>query len=182
MSFNRRTLIKAAAIGGVGTIAASQLKRSTQAATPLMARDDNRYAAQVDEGLKYYKKLAAEQLPLVEALLAAIQSGNLSKAQNAYVEARPPYEQIEVLAGSFEQTDSDIDARPYAFDNGEEDEEFRGFHKIEAFIYRDQDLASAIPYAKGLITSVKTLMNDLNQRQNFSAATHFEGMIALINR
>ena len=43
------------------------------------------------------------------------------------MDSRPPYEQREVLAGNFEQEDTDIDARPYAFDNGDLDEGFKGF-------------------------------------------------------
>ena len=85
----------------------------------------------------------------------------------AYVNARPPYEEIEVYAGSFEQEDSDIDARPYSFDDGENSDEFKGFHKIEAFIYRDEDLASAIPYGEELIDSViDNIKNYLNAVQD----------------
>lgn len=46
-------------------------------------------------------------------------SGDLEQAKKAYTKSRPEYEQIEVLAGSFVDVDSDIDARAYAFDNGE---------------------------------------------------------------
>ncbi len=178
MKIQRRQLIQAAIVGGLGTLGVSQLVRSSSAQKPVAA-SDNRYAQQVDEGLDYFRKMAQRQLPLCTSMLAAIGSGNLQKAKDTYVEARPPYEQIEVLAVSFEQTDADIDARPYAFDGGEADPEFRGFHKIEAFLYRDEDLRSALPYAQTLVESVETLMQDLNQRQNFSAQLHFEGMISL---
>ncbi len=81
----------------------------------------------------------------MESLLAAIQSGDVAKAKATCVESRPPYEQIEVLAASFEQTDSDIDARPYAFDEGEASPDFKGFHRIEALLYRDANLQEALP-------------------------------------
>lgn len=66
-------------------------------------------------------------------------TGDLEGAKEAYTKSRPEYEQIEVLAGSFEDIDSDIDARAYAFDNGEavegvEDPVERGAH----FQVRDQ--------------------------------------------
>jgi len=91
----------------------------------------------------------------------------------------PPYEQIEVLAASFEQTDRDIDARPAAFDGGELNREFKGFHRIEGLLYRDENIDRAVPYARGLVRSVRTLRSDLNQGQNFNATMHFEGMMAL---
>lgn len=139
----------------------------------------DRFAAQVDSGLQYFQKRADDQLPLVESLLAAIEEGNMGRAKTTYVEARPPYEEIEVLAANFEQTDSDIDARPYSFDEGEASEDFKGFHRIEGLLFRDEDLEAALPYAEGLVQSVKTLQQDLRAWENFSARTHFEGAIGL---
>ena len=139
------------------------------------------YAAQVDEGLSYFRQRADDQLPLVEALLAAIKANDMERAREAYVASRPPYEEIEVLAANFEQTDSDIDARPYGFDEGETSEEFKGFHRIEGLVFRDEDLRAALPYAEGLVESVRTLQEDLARRESFDAATHFEGMIGLAN-
>lgn len=184
MKLNRRKLLQAVGFAGVGAVATTQLQlnRSAKAQsgknTRLVAQAD-KYAEQVDAGLTYFKQQAQEQLPLVEALAAAIKSGDLAIAQQAYIDSRPPYEQIEVLALNFEDTDTDIDARPYAFDNGEADKGFKGFHRIEALIFRDEDLASAQPYADELITSVNTLVTNLEARANFDSPSHFEGMIGL---
>lgn len=145
------------------------------------ASGETRFAEQVDAGLEYYRGRADEQLPLAEALLAAIRGGSMEEVWAAYVAARPPYEEIEVLAASFEQTDSDIDARPYAFDEGESSEDFKGFHRVEGLLYRDEDIEAALPYAEGLVESVKTLRRDLDARENFDAVRHFEGMIGLAN-
>jgi len=142
---------------------------------------EDRFAEQVEGGLEYFRGRADDQLPLVEELLAAIESGNLEEACAAYIEARPPYEEIEVLALNFEDTDSDIDARPYAFDEGESSEDYRGFHRIEGLLFRDEDIEGAVPYAERLVESVMALREDLTVRGNFSAATHFEGMIGLAN-
>ncbi|MCC0176257.1 EfeM/EfeO family lipoprotein [Waterburya agarophytonicola K14] len=182
MKLNRRKLLQVAGIAGVTTVAVSQLsspaKAKQNSKTKLLAQADQ-YSAQVDAGLSYFQEQAVAELPLVEALAAAIASGDLAAAQQAYIESRPPYEQIEVLALNFEDTDTNIDARPYAFDNGEADEGFKGFHRIEALIFRDEDLASAQPYADELVTSVKTLMTNLEARENFDSPSHFEGMIGL---
>ena len=67
----------------------------------------------VADGIAYFQRRCQEQLPLVQGLAAAIASGDLERAKRAYVESRPPYEEIEVLAASFEESDSDIDARPW---------------------------------------------------------------------
>ena len=182
MKLNRRKLLQVAGIAGVGAVTASQINRPAKAEktkkSRLLAQAD-KYAAEVDAGLNYFKEQAVEQLPLVEALAAAIKSGDIAAAKQAYIDSRPPYEQIEVLALNFEESDSDIDARPYAFENGELDEGFKGFHRIEALIFRDEDLAAAEPYADGLVSSINTLMTDLEQRENFDSPSHFEGMIGL---
>ncbi len=139
------------------------------------------FSKEVDISLQYFRKLAQQNLTLCQELLAVLRTNALEKAQLAYINARPPYEQIEVHAVSFEQTDRDIDARPYAFERGEDDPEFRGFHKIEALVFRDNNLRAAIPFAERLIVSSQQLIRDLQQRQNFNATKHFDGMIALAN-
>jgi len=133
----------------------------------------------VDQGLTYLRQRARDQLPLARALVTAIRSGDLAQARAAYIASRPPYEEIEVLAASFAASDQDIDARPYAFENGETDEDFKGFHKIEALIFRDKDLDAALHVAQGLVVSVKTLITDLNVRENFSGRKTFAGLLAL---
>lgn len=42
----------------------------------------------------------------------------------------------QVLAASFPDIDSDIDAREYAFPYGERDPAFKGNHHLEALIFR----------------------------------------------
>ncbi|MGK7895333.1 MAG: EfeM/EfeO family lipoprotein, partial [Xenococcus sp. (in: cyanobacteria)] len=106
-------------------------------------------------------------------------TGDLSKAKIAYVNSCHPYEEIEVYPGSFEQEDTDIDARPYAIEGGEYSPEFKGFHKIEAFIYRDEDLDAAIPYAEELLDSIKSLRGKLNDINNFNAPLNFDGMLSV---
>ncbi len=144
-----------------------------------VATTSSDYAEQVQAGVKYFREQAQEQLPLVEKLLEALKSGNIEAAKTAYVNSRPLYEEIEILAKNFPQEDTDIDARPYAFDAGEKDKAFKGFHRIEALIYRDGDLKAAIPYTEELIASVKSLTKKLNDPSNFNAKDHFEGMIAI---
>lgn len=149
------------------------------AATPAMAKEDGRYASAVDEGLAYLSRRASKQQALARTLTEAIRSGNLDRAREAYVASRPPYEEIEVLAASFAERDAAIDARPYAFERGETDEAFMGFHKIEALLFRDNDAATAVPVARQLERSLESLVDDLAARENFSARKTFAGLLAL---
>jgi iron uptake system component EfeO len=178
-SFSRRSFLQTISIGGAGLVAGTIVAQPSIAKTP--SRVETRYAAQVDTGLAYFRFLANAQLPLVQALVTAIGSGNLVSAKDAYVRSRPPYEQIEVLAASFLDEDTNIDARPPALELGETDPEFRGFHKVETLIYRESDLVAALPFANRLVQDIQSLIVALQQRQNFDARKHFEGMIALTN-
>ncbi|GMH34438.1 hypothetical protein BSKO_02272 [Bryopsis sp. KO-2023] len=135
---------------------------------------------QIKAGLDYFRALMPGQIALVDELIAAIEAGDLDGAKKAYTRSRPPYEQIEVLAVSFLNEDSDIDARPYAFELGEFDEGFKGFHKLERQIYRDEDLgAETLATAKGLASSMQSLDEKLNNPELFNSVTNFEGMIGL---
>jgi len=147
--------------------------------TGSLVAQPNTYNAQVKSGVAYFSKRAKEQLPLVEKLVSALNSGDLEQAKTAYVNSRPPYEEIEVYAASFEQEDTDIDARPYAIDGGETSPEFKGFHRIEALIYRDGNLKAAVPYGKELVKSIKSLIVQLNNPKNFNAALNFKGMLSV---
>jgi iron uptake system component EfeO len=173
MQLTRRTLVTTGLLAGAATISYGLSGDHTWAETP--------HSTEVEAGLQYFRSLAEENLMACQKLLAVLSTNDLEKAKLAYINARPPYEQIEVHAVSFEQTDKDIDARPYAFERGEDDPEFRGFHKIEALLFRDGDLRSAIPFAERLIVSSEQLIQDLQKRDNFSASKHFDGMMGLAN-
>lgn len=182
---SRRMATKGAAATVLSTLATpyrmATVRAAQPGATPDASQSTSEFAAQVDAGLTYFQQRAADQLPLVQRLRDAIEGGDLEAAKTAYVASRPPYEEIEVLAANFPDTDEAIDARPYAFDEGESSPDFRGFHRIEILLYRDGDIASAVPVAVELIASIQTLQADLTVRENFSAAGHFDGVIALAN-
>lgn len=135
MGLSRRNLVTTAL--GLGAVAYGFMAESSWAKPP--------YRKEVETGLEYFRNLAQQNLALCQELLAVLRTNDLEKAKLAYINARPPYEQIEVHAISFEQTDRDIDARPYAFERGEDDPEFRGFHKIEALVFRDNNLRRLFP-------------------------------------
>lgn len=180
---NRRELLLSSIAGGAWLAAAGAamgaMGRVGGALRRPVAGDPPEIASAVAEGVGYFQRRCTDQAPLVRGLREAIASGDLAAARRAYIAARPPYEEIETLAASFPEADTDIDARPYAFEAGEMDEDFRGFHKIEALLFGYEDVAAAAPYADGLVRSVERLQRELGERERFSAAGHFDGMIAL---
>ena len=156
----RREVLRGLALGGAGfggLRPSSPFVGRARDATPTGSGE--RFAAEVDAGLDYFRRRAAEQVPLVAA--------------------RPPYEEIEVLAASFPETDEAIDARPYAIAGGESSPDYRSVHRIESLLFRDSDLVAALPYADGLIGSANALLVDLDRREGFDAVRTFEGRLAL---
>merc|ERR1739847_198780 len=130
-------------------------------------------------GVVYFQALAKEMETKVKDLEAKIKSGDLSAAQAAYVASRPTYEQIEVLAGAFEETDCSIDCRPDAFAKGENSPDFKGYHKIEHALYRNKSTKDAEAAAKGLVELNAKLQTELADPKNFDGVKSFEGMIGL---
>ncbi|MEO1007498.1 MAG: EfeM/EfeO family lipoprotein [Planctomycetota bacterium] len=180
----RRDVVKASLAAGMGLAAGSALGCTTRLGATAVRRQaagTSQQRAAVTAGLAYFQRRCEDQKPLVRALADAIASGDLSRAKRAYVESRPPYEEIEVLAASFEVSDSDIDARPYSFERGETDPEFRGFHKVEALIFAYEDLDAALPFARGLVRSVERLSEELGELDRFSVDGQFAGMYAVSN-
>lgn len=140
-------------------------------------------SAPIMAGLDYFRALIPFEKTLVSELRAAVEGGDVEAAKAAYQKARPLYEQIEVLATSFGDEDSDIDARPYSFKFGEFDEEFRGFHKLERQIYRDGNLdEAAVATAVGLEDSVAALevaLTETSDPKRYTGKSVFEGVIGL---
>jgi len=136
---------------------------------------------QIQAGLKYFKSLMPQQMATAKDLKAKIASGDLEATKAAYDKSRPFYEQIEVLAASFEDTDCAIDCRPYSFDEGEESEEFKGFHVLEYMIFRDglANQSAATAAVDELISTLEKLETELNDASLFNAEVNFDGMIGL---
>lgn len=187
MPLQRRSLLKASLVGlpalagGCAIQAAAQSEQGQAKQASDFPDDDPALTTAVSQGVVYFQGRCAQQLPLVQQLQKAIDAGDLAQAQQAYIEARPPYEEIETTALCFEDIDADIDARPYAFDGGESDPAFRGFHKIEALLFGYQDVRAAAPFAAKLIGSVRALQKQLGERHRFNASAQFDGMIGLAN-
>lgn len=131
---------------------------------------------------------AERSLPKAEVLVQALESGNDEAAKKAYLALRPGYEEIEHLYEVFGDTDSDIDARPYAYPYGEAYSPklteipgaiFKGSHRIETLLFRDNDTATALPWAKQLVTDYKTLIKKLEDDSSYSPEQIMHGVSEL---
>ena len=112
----------------------------------------------------------------VEELIVALDTGTLEGTWHAYAAARAPYEEIQVLAAAFPELDLAIDGRSSEFEAGEFDPGFRGFHRIEIFLFARQRMGAAMPYARQLLEDARALRVVLEERGRFSAAETFAGM------
>lgn len=146
--------------------------------------DDAFYAPQVRQGLRYFVKQCTKQQMLLNKLHNAVESFNIGRARKMYGRARPPYEQIEVLAGNFPLLDAYIDQRPYAVPRGEVDEAWEGFHQLERALFRDFDMDAALVVMSPLVDAVDRLCLQLQagaagRGGGFTATATFDGMITL---
>ncbi|OSX80052.1 hypothetical protein BU14_0060s0018 [Porphyra umbilicalis] len=130
-------------------------------------------------GVAAFSTQCSKQQQVLVPLRAALEAGNMTAARTAYAAARPPYEQIETLAASFEDEDTAIDARPDAFDYGERSPEWAGLHAVERALYRDNDAGAAVSALDAVDTAVASLCEKLKDPTLFSAAGNFDGMLAL---
>lgn len=145
-----------------------------QPATPLTATP---FFGEVGLGVSYLQARAADLVDAVEGMILALENRDLQAAQRAYFEARAPYEEIEVVAAAFPELHRDIDARAYEFRSGELDEDFKGFHRIEIFLFSREKVKPALPVAKELLESVEELEAVLADRGLFSAEMEFAAMV-----
>ena len=135
------------------------------------------FAGEIGLGVSYLQTRAGDLVDAVEGMILALESRNLDGAKRAYFEARAPYEEIEVIASAFPELHRDIDARVHEFRTGELDPDFKGFHRIEIFLFSREKTNPALAYAKELLESVEELEAVLADRGLFDASMEFDAMI-----
>ena len=89
----------------------------------------------------------------VQALRAALASGDLAAARRAYAVARVPYERVEPVAESFGDLDPRIDARA----NDVPKSQWTGFHPIERRLWVQKTTKGTAKLADGLVTDSREL-------------------------
>ena len=107
----------------------------------------------------YINSQVATLVATVKPLVAAIDAGNATAAQQAYAKSRPYYERVEPVAESFtvgsNNLDADIDARI----NDVPAAKWEGFHRIERALFTDHTTNGMKGYAAGLRANVEKLQH-----------------------
>jgi iron uptake system component EfeO len=119
---------------------------------------------ELQDATKAYNQYVQDQgkqlVTLLEQLNTAIKSGDLKKAQEAYVQARMPYERIEPIIEKFKELDVVMDARVDDFKN-ENDPEFTGYHRIEHLLFVKKAVKDAEPFAARLLDDGKKMQQSI---------------------
>lgn len=97
----------------------------------------------------------------VTALQQAIEAGDLSAAQAAYLPARAAYQRIAPAAQRLAELDNAINARADYYEKREQDAAFSGFHRIEYALFDQRSVEGLNPIAQRLQTDVTTLKQQL---------------------
>jgi iron uptake system component EfeO len=126
----------------------------------------------------YVNQQVAGLVSSTQALCAAINSGNLAQAQEAYPPARVYYEHIEPVAEVWGSLDTAIDGR---IDNPVTNPaDLTGFHRIEEIMWADSTLAGAGQYCTQLVANEQQLQT-LVSSASYNAVTMASGATDLIN-
>jgi iron uptake system component EfeO len=109
---------------------------------------------------QYVQEQGKQLVSALEALDKAIKSGDLAQAQQAYLQARLPYERIEPVIETFKDLDAVMDARVDDF-KSEQDPEFTGFHRIEHILFVLKTTKEAEPFAARLLEDGKKMRDSI---------------------
>ncbi|MCY9657351.1 EfeM/EfeO family lipoprotein [Paenibacillus chondroitinus] len=115
---------------------------------------------ELQEAAKAYNKYVQDQgkqlVTVLEQFDAAVKSGDLKKAQEAYGQSRMPYERIEPIIETFSELDGVMDARVDDFKN-EKDPAFTGYHRIEHLLFVKKNVKDAEPFSARLLEDGKKM-------------------------
>jgi len=165
------------ALGPLLATLALSCTATKEAVSPPAAARIAPFATAVGLGMADVNSRAHDLVDAVQALATAVQNRDIDGAKRAYVVARAPYEEIEVLRADFRDLHLRIDGRPADFALGEVDPEFRGFHAVELALFGREDLNAATPLVRSLVADTLKLADILNAPTEHDAATIFRTMI-----
>lgn len=109
----------------------------------------------------YLSLQSSALIKAVTALQAAVDAGDLSQAQAAYLPARVAYQRIAPAAKRFAELDNAINASADYFEKREQDPGFSGFHRIEYALFNQHKLDGLGPVVQRLQTDIASLKQQL---------------------
>lgn len=127
---------------------------------------------------EYRVYLSIQSSALIKAvavLQTAIDAGDLSQAQAAYLPARAAYQRIAPAAQRVAELDNAIDARADYYEKREQDAGFSGFHRIEYALFDQRKVDGLAPVVQRLQTDITDLKQQLLAQS--LAPEHLVGMI-----
>ncbi|MGH3804271.1 MAG: iron uptake system protein EfeO [Pseudonocardiaceae bacterium] len=116
--------------------------------------------AELKEATESYKRYVNSQTGALQQrtteFVEAVKAGDKEKAKQLFAVSRVYYERIEPVAESFGELDPAIDEREDDPSLG--GPEFTGYHRLEAALWRDDNISDMGPIADRLLTDVKSLV------------------------
>jgi iron uptake system component EfeO len=108
----------------------------------------------VDEYKAGVKRHTTKLVKNTAAFVAALDAGNVKKAQGLFGPTRLDYEAVEPIAESFGDLDPEIDAR---VNDVAKRSDWTGFHRIEQILFERNTTRGTGAYGKKLLADVKKL-------------------------
>jgi iron uptake system EfeUOB component EfeO/EfeM len=109
----------------------------------------------------YLSTRSSALIRAVTDLQQAIESGDLTKAQQAYAPARAAYQRIAPAAQRLAELDNAINARADYFEKREQDPGFSGFHRIEFGLFSQKSVDGLAPVVQKLQSDIASLKEQL---------------------
>ncbi|MDP5255134.1 MULTISPECIES: iron uptake system protein EfeO [unclassified Vibrio] len=139
--------------------------------------------AQLTKPMTEYKLYVMEEVEAyvkdTKAFTDAIKAGDVEKAKNLYSPARIHYERIEPVAELFADLDASMDARADDYEQGVDDPNFTGFHRLEKALWVDHSTQGMESLAERLYQDSAELSNRLTDLA-FPASDVVDGAAGLI--
>lgn len=130
----------------------------------------------IDQYRQYVVEECDEFVKLTGEFTAAVKSGDMEKAKSLYAPARMHYERIEPIAEALGDLDPNIDAR----ENDVEEQEWRGFHRIEKALWEQKTTDGQQEYADRLLSDAKLLRAKVETAE-IDASLLVTGAVELLN-
>jgi high-affinity iron transporter len=127
--------------------------------------------AELQPALRAYNSYVAAKLTTLTGQVAKIRAdltaGNLNAARTDWLPAMLTWEQVgEEPYGSFGDFGVEIGAGPQGFEQGVNDPDFTGLHRLEYGLWHGQRASALIPVTDQLAKYVTSLHSQLNQLSN----------------
>jgi iron uptake system component EfeO len=121
--------------------------------------------APIKEYMAYLVKGVGTLVTRTDALTAAVRSGDLARAREAWLPAHLTYETLGAAYDAFGDYDGEINGTQAGLPGGVHDPDFTGFHRVEYGLYHGESVNSLTKAAEQLDTFVHGLQHDLPQFQ-----------------